>query len=337
MSGLGSSRNQGARLAFVPLLVALVMAALALPRAIPPRELPLPLVDAAAVARQIALDHRLAESARRRPLDATVRALGEAIRQFNAAEVRDDVASATRYRSEIGVALRGAEEASRDSQGASNFEPILELRAVQTEDFLTEVARFERTGVRSPELDQLAGTFLPAMIRVGWAREPGGGLATYPPKGPLKIILDDEERRAAFKQTWDKVAGVSERPELVLSLDESRALYSFYLRHPHAPESQRSALGLARGQARDAETCARIDDGERVATFGWVLAKLKELSLLDPSYPLAYARGIALFHRHEYAASAEAFRTWLDQHPDGPWTLRAQNYLLAAERAGTEL
>jgi TolA-binding protein len=78
-------------------------------------------------------------------------------------------------------------------------------------------------------------------------------------------------------------------------------------------------------------TCARIDDGERVAALGWILTKMKELGKIDPTYPLDYARGIALFHSHDYAAAAIAFRGWLEQHPNGPWTLRARNYLLASE------
>ena len=31
-----------------------------------------------------------------------------------------------------------------------------------------------------------------------------------------------------------------------------------------------------------------------------------------------------------YDASAEAFRAWLDKHPDGPYSLRARNHLKAA-------
>jgi hypothetical protein len=132
------------------------------------------------------------------------------------------------------------------------------------------------------------------------------------------------------------MAGVSDRPELALSLDEQRSLYAFYLRHPHAPEAQRTALAMARSQTKDAATCARIEEGERLAAFGWTLTKMRELATIDPSYPLEYARGIALFHTHEYGPSAQAFRTWLEQHPDGPWTLRAQNYLLASEREGSQ-
>jgi TolA-binding protein len=332
LRGLGSGQNQSTKLVFVPLLVALVMAALALPRAVPPRELPLPHIDAAAVGKGIARDHALAEAARTRPLDADVRALGQAIRQFNAAQAGDDVVAATRYRSEIVTARHLADK-------AAGVQALLELRAVQMEDFLAEVARFERTGKRTAELDELGGTFLGAMMRVGWCRAKSGAVASLPSRdasgGPMVVLLNEDERRAAFKQTWNKVAGVGDQRELALSLDEQRSLYSFYLRHPHAPESQRTALAMARTQTKDAVTCASIEDGERVAALGWIVTKMKELAKIDPSYPLEYARGIALFHSHDFAGSAQAFRGWLEQHPNGPWTLRARNYLLASEAEGS--
>jgi hypothetical protein len=165
LRALGSGQNRSTKLVFVPLLVALIMAALALPRAVPTREIPLPQIDAAAVTRELAGDHALAEAARTKALEANVRALGQVIRQFNAAQVHDDVNAATRYRAEIAGAVRLAE-------GAGGARGLLELRAVQTEDFLAEVSRFERTGARTPELDELGGTFLAAWA--GAVRRAGG-------------------------------------------------------------------------------------------------------------------------------------------------------------------
>jgi hypothetical protein len=319
LRGGQSGQNTSTKLIFVPLVIAVLMGALAMPRAVPPREYPVPTIDAAALAKEMADEHALAEEARAHLLDADVRALGGAIRQFNAAQVRDDVTAGARYKADIATKLRLAV--------AGGARPILALRAVQTEDFLTEVARFEQTGARTLELDELGGTFLDAMARVGWVR---GSLGDPRPR---KVILDLAERRAAFKQTWNKVAGVAERPEFALSRDDARALYAFYLRNPHAPESQRNALAMARTTTKDVATCERIDEGERVATMGWAVTKMRELAAIDPSYPLDYARGIALFHAHDYGAAVQAFRGWLEAHPDGPWTLRARNYLLASEDA----
>jgi len=327
----GSSQNRTSALALVPLLATLMVGALVLPRPVAPRDFPLPNVDAAALEAVTQRDRSFAGLARRQPLDAKVRALGEAIRRFNAAEVTDEVGAATRLREQMPAALRLALE-------AGGPDALVELRALQLDEFLAEVARFERTGKATRELDELGGTFLPTLTRVGWCRNMDGSSATYPPTPghPLTVVLGEAERRAAFKQTWNKVAGAERVPQMALTLDEQRTLYGFYLTHAHAPESQHAALEMARSQTTNAATCANINDGERVAALAWVAAKMKELKAIDPSYPFDYARGIVLFHKHEYAGAALAFRAWLDAHPSGAWTLRAQNYLLASERAEIE-
>ena len=327
-----SHGSRGVTLAGVPFVTAVLVWAFAMPRAVAPMELPLPQVDGAALAEQVARDHGLAKDARLQPLPTQVRALGTAIRAFNAAEVRDEEpAVLSQRRSTLEGSVGPALE--RDGVGA-----LVRLRAVQMDEFLAEVSRFERTGMRTQELDELGGTFVRSLMRVGWVHPVGGAVAVWPPTGSaMLVILDDAERRAMFKLTWNKLVGLGARSELALSLDENRALYSFYLRHPHAPESQRMAMAAARRQAKDADTCARIDEGERVAALGWVMTKMKELSTFDPAYPLAYARGVALFHRHEYGPSAEQFRAWLGEHPEGAWTLRARNYLAAAAQAGNVL
>jgi TolA-binding protein len=58
---------------------------------------------------------------------------------------------------------------------------------------------------------------------------------------------------------------------------------------------------------------------------------------LDPTYPAAYALGIAHFRRGAYPASAQAFRDWVDAHPEGPYALRAKNFLRAALAADTSV
>jgi hypothetical protein len=51
---------------------------------------------------------------------------------------------------------------------------------------------------------------------------------------------------------------------------------------------------------------------------------------LDHDYPAAMARGVLLYRAGAYEAAAAAFRAQLAARPDGPWTLRAKNHLLAA-------
>jgi hypothetical protein len=299
--------------------VAVVLAALLIPRKAIPDTVPLPDLDDRTITREIRADAERVERARRSPLSAEVRELGSAIRAFNTAEAQDEKdvvltdARAAIDRALVDVARRGKEAE----------EELLALRAVQMEEFLAEVKRFERTGSASAELDALGGTFIRRMRRVGWCEG-------------NHVLLDDLERRAAFKSTWNNVVELTKDAGLALSNQETRALYTLYFRHPHATEPQRAALALARSQAKDAATCARIDDGERAAAQAWLIAKLAEYAALDPSYPVGIARGIAFYHRRQFADAAKTFSQWLEAHPDGPWTLRTRNYLRASMAAEEE-
>jgi TolA-binding protein len=147
------------------------------------------------------------------------------------------------------------------------------------------------------------------------------------------VAPDDDAMRTMFKQMWDSFLGLEGRAELSPALDEQRALYAFYLSHPHPPKSAREAFEAARRGARDAVACTAIAEGERAATESWRLERIARIAAIDPAYPAEYARGVASYRRGDYGASAEAFRAWLRAHPDGPLALRAQNYLRAAANA----
>ncbi len=301
----------GRALALIPLSVGIVLAALMLPRRAAPDLLPVPVLDELAIEREARADRDRSERARQNPLTTEVRALGSAVRAFNTAEAegeRDIVLSDARA---------AIDRARGLVMGGALDEEVLALRAVQLDGFLTEVQRFERTGDISPELKALGGTFVARMRRVGWCEG-------------HRVRLTELERRAAFKATWNTLVGIDKVGAFALSHQETRALYTLYFTHPHAPEGQRAALAIARTQAKDEATCARIDDGERAAEGAWLLPKLVEYAALDPDYPLALARGVVLYRRHQYADAARSFTEWLEAHPDGPWTLRARNHLRAS-------
>jgi len=314
---LGSTRassKSGQWLALVPLGIALAFAALLLPRSVVPDTVPLPEIDARVVAREMRADVDRVERAKRAPLSYEVRAFGSAIVAFNrleAEEAKDlDMSNA---RADI-------ERTRRDVIDRGLDDELLSLRAAQLEGFLGEVRRFERTGEIRVALEELGGTFVRRMRKVGWCQD-------------HTCVLDDLQRRSAFKATWNTLVGFDKEEAFKLSEMETRALYTLYFAHPHAPEPQRDALMLARRGAADQATCDRIADGERAGAQAWLLTKLGEYGPLDPSYPLQLARGIALYHRRQYADAARAFGRWLEEHPNGPWTLRAKNYLRAATTA----
>lgn len=300
-------------LALVPVGVAFVLGVLLVPRRAEPEGVPLPLPDAASLARTGATDHALAEKARREPLSAAVRALGSAVRAFHTLEAHDADARQL-YKA------RGAVDESLVDALRGGSEPLLELRALQLEGFLDEVRRFEATGEQSDELAALAGAFVRSMTLEGWVQG-------------HHVVADDAALRALFKNMWNGFLGPEVRLEFAPTLDEQRALYAFYLSHPHPSRSMRDAIEAARRGARDAKDCAALAQAERAAVESWRLEHIERLRAIDPSYPADYARGVASYGRGDYVASSKAFRAWLMQHPEGPLALRAKNYLRAAVAA----
>jgi hypothetical protein len=304
------ARRDGVGLAVVPVAVALVFGFLLAPRRSQPDAIPLPLANPREMARVEHADHELAERGRREPLAGPVRALGSAIRQFHRLEARDSDART------LGEARRAVDSALIDAIPGGS-EGLLELRAIELEGFLDEVHRFERTGEQSDELYSLAGGFVRSMTSEGWC----DGHSLAPTLPALRVM---------FKQMWNSFLGLESRRELEPTLDEQRVLYAFYLSRPHPSRGSRDAIAAARRGARDATACRAAAEAERAALESWRLERITRLAAIDPVYPADYARGVASFRRGDYGAAANAFRSWLSAHADGPLALRAQNYLRAA-------
>jgi hypothetical protein len=300
-------------LALVPLSVALVLGALLLPRRAAPESVPLPIADRSALSRTVAADAELAERARRDPLPGAVRALGSAVRTFHTREAADAESQ------QLFDARRAVDTALVDALHGG-VESLIALRAVQLEEFLGEVQKFEATGQRSPELDALAGAFVRSLTIEGWCE--GHQLA------PDATVL-----RVMFKHMWNAFLGLESQAELRPTLDEERALYAFYLSHAHPSKAMREALAAARRGAHDQRSCTALDEAERAATEAWRIEHITRLAAIDPSYPADYARGVASFRRGDFGASAVAFQAWLQAHPGGPLALRAANFLRAAAAA----
>jgi hypothetical protein len=301
-------------LSFVPFGFAIAFGVLLLPRRVVPEAVPVPIADLGAIARTAAADHELAESARREPLAGAVRALGSAIRRFHTLEAADeadprDLADARR---EVDTQLASALE--------SGDRALLQLRAVQLEGFLDEVRRFESTGVESPELAALAGAFLRSMRAEGWCRG-------------HTLLASPAALRGMYKEMWNRFLALDVRPPFEPSLDERRAVFALYLSEPHPSPKMRETIAASRRGARDAEACKAVAASERRAIERWRLDHIARLAAFDPSYPADYARGVASYRAGDYVAAAEAFRAWLNAHPDGPFSLRAEGYLRAAAGA----
>ncbi len=136
--------------------------------------------------------------------------------------------------------------------------------------------------------------------------------------------------RVMFKEMWNGFIGLDNRPGFEPTLDERRVLFAFYLAHPHPGTKARDQIDALRRGARDAKDCENADLAEQRAVEHWRLERIARIAAIDPSYPAAYARGVASYAAGSYEASAQAFRDWLRDHPDGPFSLRAQAFLRAA-------
>src|SRR5262249_13454455 len=145
---------------------------------------------------------------------------------------------------EISIAVANLDDAKRllgARPGA--VDDLLTLRALQTEEFLDEVKKLEATGEESGDLVDLAGSFLLHMRQAGWVEG-------------NRCVLDDAQRRAAYKIVWNTVAALRTK-EFDLALDEERALYTLYLAHPHAPDNMRAAVETELAQANTPFACER--------------------------------------------------------------------------------
>jgi hypothetical protein len=107
-------------------------------------------------------------------------------------------------------------------------------------------------------------------------------------------------------------------------------MFAFSVVHAHPPAKAREQVEAMRRGARDAKDCSAADAVEHKAVARWQLERIARIAAIDPTYPAAFARGVASYAAGSFEASAEAFRDWLHEHPDGPLTLRAQAFLRAA-------
>jgi hypothetical protein len=255
------------------------------------------MADPTELRRAAAIDEARADAAERDLLDPDVRELGSAFRAYGLADAAGDEQAIALSRGALAIA--GMRAIALGEEGA------LRLRAYQLRAFLREVKRWEITGDESSELRALGGGFIAMLRRNGWCLQGEGHGARR------RVLLDDAAQRAAFKLRWSEVTGLTSatfRP----TLDEQRAFFRLLLVRP-LPFAAPVTAGFTQG----------YQDQYR-------LKKIEELSAIDPTYPAELARGIVLHRLGRYSPAAQAFRRHLDASPDGPFTLRAQNYLRAA-------
>jgi tetratricopeptide (TPR) repeat protein len=175
---------------------------------------------------------------------------------------------------------------------------LLALRALQTHLFTQALrARGSATAEASErEALELGGELSSPVEHPSWYAEHG-------------FVGSDGELAVLFRMRWNALLELSKAQPFAPTLNEWRLYFRFLLR--------RSALNEAVPGRPAADA----------------LSYLAALGELDPDYPIDFARGVVLYRRGAYDQAARAFMAHLQLHPDGPWTLRAQNHLAACGAA----
>jgi hypothetical protein len=293
--GLLARHLRGWPLVPISVGIALLATILVVPRPSEPDAIPLPRVDRSEERRVTIEEAARADQAQRSRLPFDVRAVGELLRRYGAS--RDDPGASSELAS-----LRSATHRALQS---SRSEPLLRLRAIQTRLFVEALGSWSQSGVASRDLEELGGDFIERATQNGWVT------------ANRRIVPTRDEQALLFRLRWTALTGLQEQMPFRPSLNDWRAYYRFLIENP-----ERSAI--------PANAHSGTSAGDSYRRLGYIDA----LARRDTEYPLDLARGALLVRLGEHLAAVEALRRHLEVHPEGPWSLRARNYLAAAlERA----
>jgi hypothetical protein len=263
--------------------VCALSAMLVVPRDVPPELLPVPRVDRLEQLREREHDAERAERARMPArLSLAVRSVGESFRRYGRAAFSGPETLLQRQ-----AQLR---RLAAEALGQEGPEPLLELRALQTELWRGALS----AGSAEPTSDavELGGGLLQAARGRDWF-------------APFPVGADAGAFTALFRLYWARALGLEHQHPFAPTLNEWRAYYRFLLSRPMPDPPLR--------------------DGDLRSKLEYVAALVSH----DQEYPEALARGILLYWQGSPGPAAAALRTHLERFSDGPWTLRARNHLAA--------
>jgi hypothetical protein len=179
----------------------------------------------------------------------------------------------------------------------SGDEALLSLRALQTELFVRAMLA-SSDAEPTDDRSELGGSLFAQGRGRGWF-------------APSAAAASRQELETLFRVYWADVLELRRHP-FAPTLNEWRVYYRFLLSQP-----------LRDGAERDRDLQLEL---------GYVA----DLARHDLDYPAHLARGVLLYQRGAAAEAAAEFLAHLEQHPDGPWTLRVKNYLAACGAALSE-
>jgi hypothetical protein len=189
-------------------------------------------------------------------------------------------------------ATRALRTGVSEARVAFGDEPLLALRAVQADLFVRAVRHWETSGVEEPDVVELGGGFVRRAQSSGWVSR------------DRRLAVGPDGLVAIFSMRWTKLCGLIDQHPFSPTLNQWRLYFHTLIAHPES-------------------------GGDAGAEAQVLSSYVSALSRKDPDYPEFLARGILAFRMNDYPASEAAFVAHLQAHPDGPWWLRARNYLVA--------
>jgi hypothetical protein len=296
---VSSRDSKSLRVGALLCLLIVVCARLSLPLAIEPVDVPLPSLDPVRHDAALRLEASRVARTRNEPLSRDVRAVGEFVRRLGTLEAESALPTTVQVGADSAASL-DAVRASRQ-----------ELATLQR-----DVSRWTRRLLAEGQMESLlalralqAELFLTAVslrdTRSPELTELGGSFARYLEQFPSALDgAEHAELAAAYRNRWSQLVGLGNEPSFAPSLDDVRQNARLQLRW---------AASLPPPEAANLTRKA-----------------LEQLAAADTDYPAEFARGVAEFRAGGYAEAFGHFNNHMKAHPDGPWSLRAQNHAQAA-------
>ncbi len=266
------------------------ISAVTVPRSVDPSSLPPADVGLEELAAARAESARALAAAEALELPSSARLLGARLRALGRSEAIGDDEGMDHGRQLVFDAARQALH--------ERPEAVTAIRDLQAARFRELYLQRMRGGDPGDELAELGGSIMRQFDENGW-------LSKKSEIDPSTATLLEGFYKRRFAKVLD-----TRHPMLSPSETEEHVVLGFLLLHPPKPSIEQGNSG---------------GDG----TGPFLLRRIDELVKLEPSYPASYAKGIVLFRMGHFEASASAFDAFLQQG-DGPYRLRAVNYLKSA-------
>jgi TolA-binding protein len=189
-------------------VTAVLTAALVVPRAVPPSELPLPIVERQELRQRAADERALVASATREALPYEVRAVGETLRRFGLLS-REQPEHARTLRQQLAELVTTARAEHGDTT-------LLALRALQAQLF-AQALRGGAADAETRAARELGGELASSSAHPSWYDEHG-------------FVGSDAELAALFRMRWNELLGLARMQPFAATLNEWRLYYRFLLR-----------------------------------------------------------------------------------------------------------